>query len=407
MSSECVIWQGPDLPCITLCTGDSISDAVYKVAHAICEVKQILDLSDLDITTLFVHSLSQPDPEKTLIVVLDLLIQKTISLQESINLLSGNNAGEELNLVVQSCFGVTDADNQSVNTLPHSQYTKVIAAYVCAQKLRVDGVVGDLALTNIQIQSILDRLNALESQEGNLIATACLSEEPVMRVEDAVTQLATDYCELITTLGPTSDMTTSLTKECTSQDSEVVYKLANPTESLWVGAQSATLATSLSRIWLAICDLRAAVATIQSTCCGFTCEDVVIDFDVKVSDDRTELRLFFGEKTVLPTSYTEYDALGTKLTITDTTGHVYTTYVKIAEAMLDPDILATGVLINLGSTAIAASEDWNLHMDVHLVNGSSSCMKCVDKTITYSSSCGFCELTATGTGTVVITYEEL
>ena len=33
ISSNCVIWQGPDLPCIDLCTGDSISSVVAKLCQ--------------------------------------------------------------------------------------------------------------------------------------------------------------------------------------------------------------------------------------------------------------------------------------------------------------------------------------------------------------------------------------
>ena len=32
ISSNCVIWQGPDIPCIKLCTGDTVSDVVAKLA---------------------------------------------------------------------------------------------------------------------------------------------------------------------------------------------------------------------------------------------------------------------------------------------------------------------------------------------------------------------------------------
>ena len=31
-SSNCVIWQGPDLACIKLCKGDTVSDVVAKLA---------------------------------------------------------------------------------------------------------------------------------------------------------------------------------------------------------------------------------------------------------------------------------------------------------------------------------------------------------------------------------------
>ena len=36
-SSNCVVWQGPDLTCIDVCHGDSISDIVAKIAEKLCE----------------------------------------------------------------------------------------------------------------------------------------------------------------------------------------------------------------------------------------------------------------------------------------------------------------------------------------------------------------------------------
>ena len=38
ISSNCVIWQGPDLPCIQLCKGDSISDVTAKLATELCDL---------------------------------------------------------------------------------------------------------------------------------------------------------------------------------------------------------------------------------------------------------------------------------------------------------------------------------------------------------------------------------
>ena len=36
-SSNCVIWQGPDLTCVNICNGDTISDVVAKLAEQLCE----------------------------------------------------------------------------------------------------------------------------------------------------------------------------------------------------------------------------------------------------------------------------------------------------------------------------------------------------------------------------------
>ena len=36
ISSNCVIWQGPDIACINLCSGDSVSEVVSKLATEVC-----------------------------------------------------------------------------------------------------------------------------------------------------------------------------------------------------------------------------------------------------------------------------------------------------------------------------------------------------------------------------------
>jgi hypothetical protein len=66
VSSNCVIWQGPDLPCINLCKGDSVSDVVYKLAVEICDLKSDIGLTDVDLTCLVQVCQTTPEPAKTL-----------------------------------------------------------------------------------------------------------------------------------------------------------------------------------------------------------------------------------------------------------------------------------------------------------------------------------------------------
>jgi hypothetical protein len=42
ISSNCVKWQGPDVPCLSLCKGDSITEVVYELAVNFCDVYQHL-----------------------------------------------------------------------------------------------------------------------------------------------------------------------------------------------------------------------------------------------------------------------------------------------------------------------------------------------------------------------------
>ena len=50
ISSNCVVWQGPDIPCIELCTGDTVSDVVSAMATELCTVLDTLKVSNYDLT---------------------------------------------------------------------------------------------------------------------------------------------------------------------------------------------------------------------------------------------------------------------------------------------------------------------------------------------------------------------
>jgi hypothetical protein len=50
ISSNCVIWQGPDIPCIKLCRGDTISDVIDKLAKELCNIMELLDVNGYDLS---------------------------------------------------------------------------------------------------------------------------------------------------------------------------------------------------------------------------------------------------------------------------------------------------------------------------------------------------------------------
>ena len=49
-SSNCVIWEGPDIPCLKLCTGDTITDVLYKLATKFCDTLVMFDPTKYDIS---------------------------------------------------------------------------------------------------------------------------------------------------------------------------------------------------------------------------------------------------------------------------------------------------------------------------------------------------------------------
>ena len=57
ISSNCVLWQGPDIECIDLCKGDTVSEVVYKLANELCT---LLDKFNVDTYDISCVSLQQP-----------------------------------------------------------------------------------------------------------------------------------------------------------------------------------------------------------------------------------------------------------------------------------------------------------------------------------------------------------
>jgi hypothetical protein len=49
-SSNCIVWDGPNIPCLKLCKGDTVTDVFYKLAMDHCEVLKTLDPSQYDIS---------------------------------------------------------------------------------------------------------------------------------------------------------------------------------------------------------------------------------------------------------------------------------------------------------------------------------------------------------------------
>lgn len=52
VSSNCVIWNGPDIECINLCKGDTVTEVVYKLATELCKIIDTFDVSNYDLSCL-------------------------------------------------------------------------------------------------------------------------------------------------------------------------------------------------------------------------------------------------------------------------------------------------------------------------------------------------------------------
>jgi hypothetical protein len=71
-TSNCVVYQGPDIECIGLCKGDTITQAFYKLATEYCNTLKNFDISEYDFTC---FNLGARTPDN-FISLLNIMIEK-------------------------------------------------------------------------------------------------------------------------------------------------------------------------------------------------------------------------------------------------------------------------------------------------------------------------------------------
>ena len=82
-SSDCIIWQGPNIECIGLCQGDTITDVVYKLATDFCELSAQLNADNFDISCIVCPTGMTCEPEN-IQELLEIMIAKICELQDSV-----------------------------------------------------------------------------------------------------------------------------------------------------------------------------------------------------------------------------------------------------------------------------------------------------------------------------------
>ena len=137
-SSNCVTWQGPDLPCINLCKGDSVSDVVYKLAVELCNIKDATDMSAVDFDCLLNECANTNNPEVTVAGIIQLIIDNVCcsvtELKDATNGLTSktSNLYEEPELVLPACLQYVDpTTGLPVTTLKLSDYAVHTATAFC------------------------------------------------------------------------------------------------------------------------------------------------------------------------------------------------------------------------------------------------------------------------------------
>jgi hypothetical protein len=265
ISSNCVIWQGPDIPCIKLCAGDTISDVIASLGQELCTIMDQLNISNYDLECIGIAG-CPPSDIKTLI---ELLISKVCDLNNTpqTDTRSTGNCPDCV-VSVAPCFV-----QGTQSTMQLVDYVQMIANRVCA-------IVTEILAINNQLQEVNSTLIDLQIQIDNIptytlpsIPVSCILTPGSYPLDQALDALlnnsTTGYCSLLSRTGTPAQITSSVLSQCILDSSQSLASLAagdSPVQSFssyysgtWVNnanlTSSPTLSNAIKNIWISICDM--------------------------------------------------------------------------------------------------------------------------------------------------------
>lgn len=379
VSSNCVIWQGPDIPCLSICKGDSVSTVVADLATQLCTLLGELKLEAFDLTCLNLNAQSTPENITELIQV---IIDKSCSLDSRCSdLEAGSGSGSSSSVVTATlpvCLHYVNPENDLITELPVDQYAELAAAKICE-------LIDDVAALQTTVNNHETRITTLEGNTVTQYTTpqitpSCVLPAVPTDIDVVLDELEDQFCVLNNALGGSTALQASSTYQCDllSTDSRLAGSGTMSTIEGW-NTNVSNVAESLQNLWLTLCDMRAAIKDIQTNCCSISCNDVV--FAAQGSYTSGIITFDFAGS-VVPDGFTPCNAEGALTVITDAANNTFTTRVPVVTALAG-DGTDT---VDISTSSLSELSNYSVTITLCVSNGSFTCEKTLTFDVTNDAS---------------------
>ena len=286
VSSNCVIWQGPDIPCITLCKGDSISDVTFKIATELCTLVDQLNITGFDVSC-FPAICPKPEDIHDLI---QFILDKLCELQNAAGTGTTPDAPlcpDNCIISIAECFYYPNQFGQQVTTMTLTEYATAIGIKLCEYVDIQKSLGGSVVDLTKRVQTLENCVLPCTSSSGEItVPTSCLSPSINIPIVTFVETMEDELCDLKTAIvgnGVVSQVVVDgvLSRQCEGLESSP--PLSQPFGSMglipgWVTAASGdftTLSAAVQNLWITVCDMRSALSNVVTNCCN-ECNQVVL-----------------------------------------------------------------------------------------------------------------------------------
>jgi len=265
-SSNCIIWQGPDIPCIKLCTGDTISDVVFKLATELCIIIDELNVSNYDLTC-FASTACPPADFQALI---QFLINQ-ICASTGTQVLQSTATCPDCIVSVAPCF-----IDGTTTTMQLVDYVQLIANQICSlisQITTINNQIDNLTLVTENLQFQIDNLPTYTLPS---IPADCILAPGSYPLDQVLNALMNDdtfgYCALLNATGTPAEILAAVLSQCIADTdlslaSQIGGGAAQTFQTFYAGtwvtsANLNTAAEAINNIWIAICDIYNYLSTV-------------------------------------------------------------------------------------------------------------------------------------------------
>ena len=312
ISSNCVVWQGPDIPCIDLCNGDTVSDVVAALATKVCDLIDATCECNPDVSAVDLKCALPDTPptnlDETLQAIIDYLCEVA------------TKSVEIPNLPLPTCLQYKDELGNLVTELELVAWATLIGNSICT-------LIDSITTINAVILNLTQRIEVLEDcvlpcQPGggtiDPVVSSCIIAGQEVTVQTLLLAIETEFCQLRTAVGTVSLINNAINQgNCLNASTTSLNGVQSLGDLGWTTNQS--LAQTTQNQWIAICDLFQAVGNIQQNCCDDGCSNVNVLYTysiVSAGSVPVGLNISFAASTV-PTGYTD---CGSVITVTDVDG---------------------------------------------------------------------------------------
>jgi hypothetical protein len=374
ISSNCVTWQGPDISCINLYKGDTVSDVTYKLALELCDLLAQTSLDSFDLSC-FDPICPKPENFHDLVqFIIDKLCTLNnccsgatpVAFSTAASTMSAQTTGTcpDCTITIASCFYYTDQFGNNITTMNIADYAAAIGTKVCTlstQYAALQATVGQQG----------QRITNLETAFANFnvpiptVLSNCLYPNSSIQVNVFCQSLEQAFCDLRTATGQPTSIIAAIQQQCANLDNLPRLSgsgLMGMIPGWTLQSNYSTAADAINNLWLTVCDIRAAVDNILNTCCNdsLTCNTTSVSIGtVSLATLNLDIPL---QGTVNPGAV---DCVsGISLNIVDKYGTVYTPSAPAVVSNLN----GSPITISLATSSLQTWSDFDITLNYCIEN---------------------------------------